>query len=115
MKPNRDSLLFISLIFVVPFLLAFSKVLSKEDSENRNLSKKEIRHLFSKMKYMEGGTFTMGRTSFSPKVRMTVSDSTLFTGSIPKRTVVDPYYISTTEVTNGDWREFYQAKVLELS
>jgi formylglycine-generating enzyme required for sulfatase activity len=112
MKLNKDSLIYFSLIFVVPFLLEFTQILSTQDSVERNRTEKELRNLFSKMTYIEGGAFTMGL--ISSEIRMTASDSTLFKGGIPKRTVVDPYYISATEVTNVDWRELYQAKVVEL-
>ena len=113
MNLNKYSLICISLIFVIPFLLAFSQIHSTQESEESNLTNKELRNLFSKMKYIEGDTFIMGRNS-SLEIRMTASDSTLFLGGINKRTVVDPYFISVTEITNGDWREFYQAMVLEL-
>ena len=113
MKLNSDSLMYFSLIFIVPFLLELAQNLTTQDSKRNSRKDKEIRNLFSKMKYMEGDTFTMGITT-SSQIRMTTSDSTLFAGGIPRRTAIEPYYISATEVTNADWREFYQAKVLEL-
>ena len=113
MKLNIQSLLFFSLILLSPFLLEFSSIPSTKHSEKSNLASKGLRSLFSKMMYIEGDTFTMGLSS-SFGIRMTAADSTLFTGVVPKRTIVDPYYISATEVTNGEWREFYLAKVAEL-
>ena len=65
------------------------------------------------MVFVEGGKFSMGVLS-DFDIRMTASDTTLFSTSVPKRTNVDPFYISATEVTNGEWKEFYQDKIKEL-
>ena len=72
---------------------------------------RELKNHFVKMIYINGGEFTKNSTTrFTP----TASDSTLFSQSIPKRTFVDPFYISATEITNLDWRKFYTEKVEEL-
>ena len=77
------------------------------------ISKTQIKSHFKKMIYMEGGTFNMWSRSGSD-FKMTDSDSTLILTGMPTRTKVDPYYISATEVTNAEWNEFYQDKVMEL-
>jgi len=69
--------------------------------------------MFSKMTYLDRDTFNM-RTMSVTRHLMTKEDSTLFSHGIPKRTVVEPYYISATEVTNEEWRTFYNDKILEL-
>lgn len=96
-----------------PLLLGFSIIVNEHDLAKRSSTKTNIKSLLNKMVYMEGGTFIMGIFPDS-RIRMTESDSTLFSPDMPKRTNVDPYYISATEVTNGEWREFYQDKVIDL-
>ena len=111
MKLNRNHLLCLSIIFLFPFLTKIPQQQPGEDLEKRFAVDKKIKALLAKMTYIEGDTFVMGRMS---EIRISPADSTLFFPSTPKRTIVEPFYLSATEVTNSDWREFYLDKVSEL-
>ncbi|MFH2142233.1 MAG: SUMF1/EgtB/PvdO family nonheme iron enzyme [Bacteroidota bacterium] len=64
---------------------------------------KEAKKYFEGMKLVEGGTFSMGRTSsFKPEK----TDTTLIVNNTPRRVTVSSFYISDHEVTNGEYREF---------
>ncbi|HBS88765.1 MAG: hypothetical protein A2W91_04175 [Bacteroidetes bacterium GWF2_38_335] len=55
------------------------------------------------IKLIEGGTFSMGRTS---GMFPTEKDTSLITWNTPRRVTVSSYYISDHEVTNKEYREF---------
>lgn len=113
MKLRINHFLCVGIIFAYPILLEFPQKNTAQAFTAGYSVDKELRSLFSKMIYIERDSFTMGQVS-SPEFKMTASDSTLFSPGIMKKTAVDPFYISATEVTNGDWKEFYQEKILEL-
>ena len=75
------------------------------------MKNKEIKGHFAKMQFIEEGRFTIGLTS---DFDVRAEDSTLFASIIPKRVEVNSFYISATEVTNLEWREFYNDKVDEF-
>jgi|GEM_PF-1746501 len=113
MNLRINHLLSVGIIFACPILLEFPKTNTAPAFATDYSVDKELRSLFSKMIYIDRDSFTMGQVS-SPEFKMTASDSTLLSPGIMKKTAVDPFYISATEVTNGDWKEFYQEKILEL-
>lgn len=113
MKFNINYILFFLTTLIFPFLLGFNLIENSNELIVESSSKKRIRSLLSKMIYIEGNTFTQGIIA-DPDLKMTASDSTLFSAGIPKRSSVDSYYMCATEVTNLEWREFYQDKVAEL-
>ncbi len=102
---------FICLFIALPFILGLSKNTSRDQLKSPVIADNNLKDHFSKMIYIEGKEFTKGSTSpFTP----TVSDSTLFSQGIPQRATVGSYYISATEVTNSEWKAFYNEKVEEI-
>jgi formylglycine-generating enzyme required for sulfatase activity len=65
---------------------------------------KVARQWFKGVKFIQGGTFIMGRVS--QNITATESDTTLLIGSIPRRVTVSSFFISEHEVTNAEYREF---------
>ena len=113
MKANKVSLLCLSIFFLFPFLAEISNHEQITKSQKSELQDKELKLLLSKLIYIEGDSFIMGRIE-APELRMTDADSTLLAGIVPKRVIVDPFFINATEVTNGEWRKFYKDKVAEF-
>lgn len=102
---------FIYLLILLPIILGLSKNISLSNFEKSAQKNKGLKDHFSKMIYMEGGEFHKKlANTFVPSEL----DSTLFSQSMPERTFVGSYYISATEITNSDWRAFYEEKVQEL-
>ena len=60
------------------------------------------------MQFIEGGKATIDDIHFD---RMTEKDSTLLFINVPRRASVTSFYMSATEVTNAEWKEFYQSKI----
>lgn len=113
MKRQRNYFLFLSLLLVGPFLLSFSQKQSLSTTPNFDSIDKKLKALFSKMIFVEEDTFVMGQMS-TWDIRLRESDSTLLALVTPRRAVANSFYISATEVTNSEWRAFYQDKVVEL-
>ncbi len=102
---------FIFLLILLPFFLGLSNRISPSNLEESVQADNDLKDHFSKMIYIKGGKFTKNSTS---NIIFTESDSTLFSHCIPQRASVGSYFISSTEITNSDWREFYEEKVQEL-
>lgn len=111
MKNSNHFFLGISLGVLAPII--FTLMFMPFSKENSNTFNKNIKAHFAKMIYLEGGKFTMGRMATS-KIEVTPADSFLFIKQSPTRAEVAPFYISATEVTNAEWRQFYLDKVQEL-
>jgi formylglycine-generating enzyme required for sulfatase activity len=99
------------LILASLFIVDFSLNPSAGALDKTNSNKKELRTHLAKMQHIKGGELTLGHTSF---YEVTSSDSTLFTISAPSRVKLNSYYISATEVTNLEWKEFYNDKIKEV-
>lgn len=69
--------------------------------------KKEIRASLAKMIKLEGGSFVMGITS-SMNLNFITSDTTLLTSIPVRKAEVSSFFMSATEVTNAEWKVFYQ-------
>lgn len=75
------------------------------------VKKNSVKDVLKKLTLVEGGAFTMGvTTNFKP----TSDDEYLLHSSVPRRMDINSFYISSTEVTNEEWRQFYRSKVEEL-
>lgn len=72
---------------------------------------KNIKSHFSKMTFIEQNEFTLGMTS---SYEVSKSDSTLFASSILSWAKVKAFYLSATEVTNKEWRTFYNDSAKEI-
>jgi formylglycine-generating enzyme required for sulfatase activity len=72
---------------------------------------KALKEQLKNLQFIEGGEFTLGKTSFFD---VTDKDSSLFSNTVARRAKVNSFYLSTTEVTNSEWREFYLDKAKEL-
>lgn len=83
-------------------ILCLMAFISKYEYENP----KPIKEILEKMHLIEGRTFAVGMNEFD---KTTENDSTLLFWNNPHRPAVDSFYISATEVTNIEWREFYLA------
>lgn len=110
---KRGYLLFFCVVFLCPFFLEFSVNPQITDTEKQYRFDKELKSILAKLIHLEKDTFNMGQFR-STDIQLTASDSTLFMQAIPRRAIVDSFYISATEVTNGEWRKFYADKVSEL-
>jgi len=114
MKLKRDSILICSLLFSLStFFLEPSSNTFNEEIKFEDSTEKEIRALLSKMKYIEPDSFMMGENSLSDPL-LTESDTFLLTGFFRRKVAVDGYYIGVTEITNEEYRKFYDSKLLEL-
>ncbi|HOY38916.1 MAG TPA: SUMF1/EgtB/PvdO family nonheme iron enzyme, partial [Bacteroidales bacterium] len=69
----------------------------------KELPKKARKH-FEGIIFVQGGTFTMGKSS--QDMSFTDKDSTLLVGYFPRRVTVSSFFISDHEVTNAEYREF---------
>lgn len=106
-------LIYLSIICISPLLLLSSQNHPAKDHSDFVSVDKRIKSMLTKMIYIEADTFVMGRME-SFNFRASKSDSTLLAPNTPRRAMVDPFYISATEVTNIEWKAFYQDKVKEL-
>lgn len=101
-KPNFNFLFSIGILILI--------VLSLQSYSKEVIESPISTHL-KKMNLIEGGTITIGSTAFQ---NITPKDKTLFFTNIPRRQKVASFYISATEVTNAEWRVFYEDKIKEL-
>jgi formylglycine-generating enzyme len=69
----------------------------------KNLPKK-ARKYFEGVKFIDGGSFVMGRIAQDSD--FSENDSTLIVGCFPRRVTVSSFFISDHEVTNAEYREF---------
>lgn len=70
-----------------------------------------VKSILSKMQFMEGGYVVTGEKETTALIE---KDSSLLLSYIPTREEVAPFYISATEVTNSEWRVFYEEKVKDI-
>ncbi len=75
---------------------------------------REVKQLLKGLKYIEGGTFTMGQYSETELNNSTEKDTVLLLGNISRRVSISGFWLSATEVSNAEWKEFYEAKLKEL-
>jgi len=69
---------------------------------------KEVLAATQKMRFIEGGTFTMGY--WDDTYTRTKRDSMLMFSTTARRVTVSSFYLSSQEVTNSEWLAFYTAK-----
>ena len=100
-------LLFLSSLFIVE-LSTYPELETVVIPKGKDRNLKEY---FSKMQFIQGRKFSLGSTSF---FEVTPNDSTLFTSGPGRRADVKSFYLSATEVTNSEWREFFNEMVREL-
>ena len=103
MKINFDS----KLVF---FLIVAMASLSVQNS-SESIDNKEIKRFLSKMNYIPKGISTMHlRNNYN----LSSKDSTLLYPEFAVRKEIESFLISQTEVTNIEYREFYEAKAEDL-
>lgn len=91
----------------LPSAIAFILLWANTFLANKNA----VKEVLKKLVFVEGGTFTMGNSmNFHP----TMDDEYLLNASMPQRKEVKSFYISSTEVTNKEWRHFYNSKIEKL-
>lgn len=76
----------------------------------QKLDKTVKKHL-SSLRHIEGGSFMMGSGVIT---QIPDEDSLLAVPSSARKVTVSSFYISATEVSNNEWREFHLSKVDEL-
>lgn len=75
---------------------------------------KEVKNILSQLKFVEGGTFVMGSVNLEVGQRIPKKDSTYFPPLNARKVTVSDFWLAEKEVTNKQWRTFYEAKVAEL-
>jgi len=101
---------FIPIIFVIAISVICSTLQAQHVWDANNLSQKQLirldpifKRMAKDMVHVEGGTFTMGRTS---EYYVNMTDSNLLSRSIPRRVTLNSFHIWDHEITNGEYREF---------
>lgn len=104
----------IFLLFQMPYSLAQKSDWQYDQTKTNKIKEpkyqgykslpKKARKYFEGVKFIAGGTFTMGRTNHD--VTFSEKDSTLLVGYTPMRVTVSSFFISDHEVTNTEYREF---------
>ncbi|MCP4438677.1 MAG: SUMF1/EgtB/PvdO family nonheme iron enzyme [Aureispira sp.] len=116
-----------NLTILISFLLLTNQVIAQKtkirgidynkESEPAKTSKikipKELKPWLEDMVLIPGGTFAMGLISESD-IHATDRDSNLLITQSIRQVTVSSFYLSQKEVTNYDWRLFYEAKLKEL-
>lgn len=107
----KKPLLYSNLLLLALVLLSFS--LHQVNHEFGTKIPKEALNATQKMRFIEGGTFTMGYWDGIYYTR-TQKDSMLLFSNESRRVTVSSFYISSQEVTNSEWMAFYTDKAKEL-
>ena len=95
-------------IFNFCFILALSQFSSLENNK-----KKALKAELEKMILVKGDSFVAGITS-GIDISPTKSDTFLLVSGMRRQSSVESFYMSATEVTNKEWKDFYKDMAREL-
>jgi len=102
--------------FIISLFILFlaHSIINLDFIQAQSTKSETIDSIISKLTLIDGGVFTMGSRTLGPNSRREENDSTLLVSTKIKRTSVESFYLSATEVTNAEWNLFYKAKIAEV-